>query len=109
MCRIYLSSNDSWWEDLPMRRRVTPKFWLIMIALTLVVFGASFAIMQNRYVQETQKLAQVTDYRNALTSEVAALSEELEYVQTDEYIVRAARDELGMIMPGEVRYVNGAN
>ena len=28
--------------------------------------------------------------------------------QTDDYVVRTARDELGMIMPDEVRYVNGA-
>ena len=30
------------------------------------------------------------------------------FAQTDDYVIRVARDELGMIMPGEVRYVNGA-
>ena len=35
------------------------------------------------------------------------LSEQLAYARTDEYVMRIARDELGMILPGEVRYVNG--
>ena len=34
------------------------------------------------------------------------LEDEMDYVQTDDYIQRAARDDLGYIMPGEVRYVN---
>ena len=38
--------------------------------------------------------------------EVEALSAQLEFAQTDEYVVRVARDELGMLMPGEIRYVS---
>ena len=40
--------------------------------------------------------------------QVDELSDRLAYAQTDDYVIRAARDELGMIMPDEVRYVNGA-
>ena len=39
---------------------------------------------------------------------VNLLSDQLDFAQTDDYVIRTARDELGMIMPGEVRYVNGA-
>lgn len=92
-----------------MRRRVTPKFWAFMMGAVLMVFGVCFAVTQYHYAAGTDQLRQVEAYRDALAEEVAALSEELEYVQTDDYIVRAARDELGMIMPGEVRYVNSAN
>ena len=63
-----------------MRRRAKPRFWLLMIAVTLLVFGASFLVMRARYAQGEARLKQA----------------------------RADRDELGMIMPGEVRYVNGA-
>ena len=97
------------WEDFALRRRVTPKFWIFMIAVTLMIFGTSFAVMQCRYVRGAQELTRMEAYRDALSDQVAGLSKDLEYAQTDEYIVRAARDELGMIMPGEVRYVNGAN
>ena len=90
------------------RRRVTPKFWLMVIATTLVIFGASFAVLQARYTQGRRQLERVEKNRNELFLKVDELSEQLEYAKTDEYVVRTARDELGMIMPDEVRYVNGA-
>ena len=70
-----------------MRRRVKPRFWGFMIGITLIVFLASFAVMRIRYGYGAQRLAQA---------------------QSDEYVIRVARDELNMIMPGEIRYVNGA-
>ena len=42
-------------------------------------------------------------------AEIGELQEEIDFVQTDAYVERAARDELGLIMPGEVRYVNAAS
>ena len=91
-----------------MRRRIKPRFWLFMIAVTLLVFGTSFIVMQHRYSQGTRQLHQAREERDALILQVSALSEELAFAQTDDYIIRVARDELGMIMPGEIRYVNGA-
>ena len=91
-----------------MRRRVKPRFWLIMIALTLIVSAASFAVMNRRFAQGEQRLKKVQAERDALILQVDALSDKLEFAQTDDYVIRIARDELGMIMPGEVRYVNGA-
>ena len=92
-----------------MKRRTTPKFWLVMIAVTAVVFGASFLALQGRLNRENRQLGEVTAYRDALSGQVEELSAKLEFAQTDDYVIRTARDELGMIMPDEVRYVNGAN
>ena len=91
-----------------MRRRVKPRFWVIMIALTVIVFATSFAVMSRRYAQGEQRLKQVQSDRDALILQVSALSDKLDFARTDDYVIRTARDELGMIMPGEVRYVNGA-
>ena len=91
-----------------MRRRVTPKFWLLVIAVTVLVFGISFVVLQARYSQGQRLLAQVEKSRNELFLKVDELSDQLDYAKTDEYVMRTARDELGMIMPGEIRYVNGA-
>lgn len=91
-----------------MRRRVKPRFWLFMIAATLLVFGASFAVMRIRYAQGEQRLAKAQADRSDMAVQVSLLTDQLDFAQTDDYIIRAARDELGMIMPGEVRYVNGA-
>lgn len=90
-----------------MRRRVKPRFWGFMIGITLIVFLASFAVMRIRYGYGAQRLAQAISERDALAAEADALGDQLEYAQTDEYVVRVARDELNMIMPGEIRYVNG--
>ena len=89
-----------------MRRRTTPKFWIFMIVSMLVVFGACFGVLLNQYLDGAQRLEEVQSARDELISQVDALSHEMDYVQTDEYIMRAARDELGLIMPGEIRYVN---
>lgn len=91
-----------------MRRRVKPRFWLFMIAVTLLVFATSFAVMRARYAQGEVRLQRVREDRDALILQVNALSDQLAFARTDDYIIRTARDELGMIMPGEVRYVNGA-
>ena len=56
-------------------------------------------------VAAVRELAEVNARRQTLLDEVEALSAELEFARTDEYVIRVARDELGMLMPGEVRYV----
>ena len=91
-----------------MRRRVKPRFWVLLIAISLIVFGASFAVLQGRYAQGERRLHQVQLDRDALQLQVNDLKDKLAFAQTDDYVIRTARDELGMIMPGEVRYVNGA-
>ena len=96
-------------EGFRMRHRTTPKFWLFMIVTMLIVFSVSFGVLQHRYSDGERQLARISDYRDELDLYVRDLNEELEYVQTDAYIIRAARDQLGLIMPSEVRYVSGAN
>jgi len=91
-----------------MRRRAKPRFWLFLIVVTLLVFGTSFVVMRARYTQGEARLKQARSDRDALVLEVNALTDQLEFARTDDYVIRTARDELGMIMPGEVRYVNGA-
>lgn len=92
-----------------MRRRPTPKFWLLMIITTLVVFSVSFGVLQYRFAEGQRELERIRDYRDDLILKVNDLRGEVDYIQTDDYIIRAARDELGLIMPGEIRYVNGSN
>ncbi len=90
-----------------MRRRTTARFWLFLIVLTLIVSGVSFAALSHRCMLAGQQLSEVKARRNDLVLQVQDLEKSLEYAKTDDYIIRAARDELGYIMPGEVRYVNG--
>lgn len=92
-----------------MRRRVKPRFWVFLIGVTLVVFMASFAVMRVRYAQGERRLAQARAEHDAMATQVNLLTDQLTFARTDDYVIRIARDELGMIMPGEVRYVNGGS
>ena len=104
--RLWLVTKDG--VRRIMRRRVKPRFWGFMIAVTLIVFLASFAVMRVRYGYGAQRLERARSERDALAAEADVLNKELKFAQTDEYVIRVARDELNMIMPDEVRYVNGA-
>lgn len=107
---LFYERMDGWIrEGFRVRRRTTPKFWLFMIVTMLIVFSVSFGVLQYRFSQGERQLARIRDYRDDLDLQVRDLYDELEYVQTDAYIIRAARDQLGLIMPSEVRYVNSAD
>ena len=45
--------------------------------------------------------------KEALQVRIRDLHEELEYVKSDEFIIRHARDVLKLVKPGEIRYTNG--
>lgn len=107
---LFYERLDDWiQEGFDVRPRMKPAFWLFMIVTTLVMFGVSFGVLQYRYSEGERQLARINEYRDELDLQVRDLNDELEYVQTDAYIIRAARDQLGLIMPSEVRYVSGAN
>ena len=89
------------------RIRVLPKFWLFVIAIMLLAFGVSFAVAGHSLIEGQKALAAVTSQRDALVQEVTTLTQTLDFARTDEYVIRVARDELGMIMPGEIRYIAG--
>lgn len=104
----YYKRLDAWVQGgFGVRHRTTPKFWMFMIVTTLIVFSVSFGVLQHRYSEGERHLARIREYRDDLDLQVRDLNEALEYVQTDAYIIRAARDQLGLIMPSEVRYVSG--
>ncbi len=87
------------------RVRVQPRFFLLIIAVMLICFAASFIVAQSRLNQAGTRVSALTNQRNGLLERQSDLSKQLEYVKTDDYVIRIARDELSLIMPGEYRYV----
>ena len=88
------------------RMRVKPRFWIFMIVMMLICFGTSYAVAQIQYGKASERVETLAAEKAALTEKIAILSNRLDYVKTDDYIERVARDELNMIMPGEIRYVS---
>jgi cell division protein FtsB len=88
-----------------MRLRIHPRFCIILIAMMLVVFSVSIGLSFRDLHAGKQRLAEVRNEYSALQRELASLREELEYAQTDDYVEQVARKELGLMKPGEIRYV----
>lgn len=88
------------------RYRVAPRFYCFLIVCMLAVFGVSFAISYGRLSAEIDLLNAANAEQAELATEVAVLRQKMSDVQTDDYIERMAREELGMLYPGEIRYVN---
>lgn len=95
---------------VPMQRRTAqPRFFILLSVIAALVFFAGTTAVRVRMNQDAELLQQIRMEQQALVDEIGQLEQEIEYVQTDEYIENAARDELGWIMPGEIRYMTTGN
>ena len=92
---------------IPLKRKLSAQFWAMLIAATLMVFSVSFIVLQHRCAEGERRLSQVKAKHTQLYLKMMDLEEEMKYVQTDDYIERSARDDLGLIMPNEYRYISG--
>lgn len=82
---------------------------MFLSVVAALVFAGSVMAVQYRIDQETETLMRVRQEQQALIDDLALLDQEIRYVQTDDYIIDAARDDLGMINPGEIRYMTDGN
>lgn len=91
-----------------MQRRISvrPRFWVFVILIMVLCFSASCGVAQMRYNENSERLNVLITEKLALDQQVKSLTGRLNYVRTDAYIERVARDELNLIMPGEIRYVS---
>ena len=87
-----------------MRRRISPKFCALV--LTVVTAALVFGLIAGnlRLNRDAKALAAAKERRQTVLDAVAEAEASLAFAQTDDYVVRVARDELNMLMPGEVRY-----
>jgi len=88
------------------RISVRPRFYVILIAIMLLCFGVSGLAAQLHYNRMEDRVTGLATQRLALSSRISELNSRLDYVRTDAYIMRVARDELNMVMPGEIRYIS---
>lgn len=89
-----------------MHRRVRPRFWLFVIGVMLIVFAIGGISAQRTLAKGGAELTELAEERARLNAEREELTEAYAFVQTDEYVIRTARNELGMLMPNEVRYIS---
>lgn len=85
------------------RGRMVLPVMLVVAILSAIVLGFVSPIRQlvaqERRIDETQAVAEDLDARNA------RLNERIEQLQRDPVVEQIAREELGLVMPGEEAYV----
>ena len=89
-----------------MHRRIRPRFWLFVIGVMLIAFTISGLSARRTLRKGASELSALSEQRAALNEEKEQLTDTYAFVQTDEYVIRTARGELGMLMPNEVRYIS---
>ena len=78
-----------------MHRRIRPRFWLFVIGIMLIVFMISGISARRTLRSGAAELAALSEQRAVLNDEKQELSDTYAFVQTDEYVIRTARSELG--------------
>ena len=94
-------------EKMLQKRRVEPRFWLTLMLLTGILFGAAYGLESHYLAQQDRDIARLYEQREQIANQNAALERKIAFTKTDEYIERTARAELGLLKPGEVRFVAG--
>lgn len=90
------------------RWKVTPRFWALLAAAFALYMAVSYATGFWHIWRLEREIARVRAELQRLEAENAALQAQLSYMQSDEYIEKVAREELGLVMPGETAVVVAA-
>ena len=86
-------------------REAKPRFFVLLSVIAALVFAVGVIAVRGRMARDAEVLQQLRREQQTLVDSISELEDELEYAQTDEYVENAAREELNMIMPGEIRYM----
>jgi len=87
------------------KRVMKPRFWGTLIVLTVLIVAGG-RIVTNRYTAQANVALNVLKERYVcLADEIENLEENIEFAQTEDYVERMAREQLGLLRPGEIRYV----
>lgn len=88
------------------RRRVklTPRFYTLLLLAVLILLMVRLAqgfVAQRSLEREIERRQQGLE---ATRAEIERLEDEVAEMQSDSYVERRAREDLGLVMPGEERY-----
>jgi len=87
------------------KRRIQKRFFVFLFVLSYVIF--SFGRQFYRIHQLNAEIDGYENHKMALLQEEKLLQEEITLLNNQAYIERIAREELGLIKPGETLLVPG--
>lgn len=77
---------------------------IVLVAGAAALSGIILLLMAARYRRLNGELASLKATQTRIFLENQDLEDDLEYVKSDAFIEREARDRYGLIRPGEIRY-----
>lgn len=87
------------------RWKVTPRFFLFLLLLLSLWIALGFAARYFRIVSLQNQLVRIRREIAAMEARNEELEKQIEYLQSDEYIEKVAREKLGLVKPGETVYI----
>ena len=85
-------------------KTVRPRFWALL-TLTFMLVLALVLISQNDYIRrQDEAIRELEDQREALLRGNEKLKSQIDYTYTDEYIIREAREKLGLLQSDEILF-----
>lgn len=86
------------------RNRSVVFFMAVLFLLTSIVAFQVYSTISRR-IEKEKELAQLQKELSIETERTKELEEELKYINTDEYIIERAREDLNLILEGERVYI----
>lgn len=80
-------------------------FHRLLFVSTLVVLTIAALAPANQLLNQRQRIATERDKIDALLTENARLEKRLDRLHDNDYLEKVAREQLGMVLPGEISYV----
>jgi cell division protein FtsL len=94
-------------------RKKKPALPWVFVGVLLVAVATAFVFRQAEVMAVQKTLAAMQTEIEQYTSLNESLAKQIEALKSDDYIEKAAREKLGLVMPGEVQYMvityNGKN
>ncbi|HHT27749.1 MAG TPA: septum formation initiator family protein [Firmicutes bacterium] len=87
------------------QKRVTPRFFAFVACVMFIFLVFSYATAFWRIREVEQRILTVKSRMTAVSARNEQLRNELERVTSDAYIEEVAREELGLVKPGETAWV----
>ena len=78
---------------------------IFILVCVIVYAGIMIVYQQNILNAEKQKNDELNAQKSELTSQLDYYTNELQYSDSDNYIIKVAKERLGWLFPGETKYV----
>lgn len=84
---------------------IKPRFVLFLNVLMLFLFAIIFMGERAFIRRQEATIAQLEQQTTEIAQQNETLEGQIDFTETTDYVERVAREELGLMKPGEVRYM----